>query len=65
MGPSRIRAVLGPWLREGVIVADDVIELEISDPLNSALANGHIYLPCSGDVNQVVLHVDDSEVDEA
>ena len=48
MGPSRIRAVLGPWLREGVIVADDVIELELVDPTSAGLANGHIYLPCSG-----------------
>ena len=56
--------MLGTWLREGVIVADDVIELVLVDPTSAGLSSDHIYLPCSGSVNQVVLHVDDSEVPE-
>lgn len=50
-------------MREDTLVAEnDVIKLELSDPLSPSVESGHLYLPCEGPVNQVVLDVDTSSV---
>lgn len=41
---------------------EDVIELALDDPLHPKTASAHLYLPCEGEVSQVVLTVKDSGV---